>query len=791
MNTIENTVLKYQDIIKQELAVNNASLLKTGALSTIINMFSNIKYDNMIMYNKLLRELNPSTLTEFSSLLLHSSLLNQPVAFATPAKATFSILVPDTIVKKGTVEIIEISKDIEINTTNGISYTLEKDIKIYKTDGSIYAKSFGEGKVDILEIDKIQDPQDPQRLINFIRVQNVVQYKRTLELQRIPSFPFGTNYSFSIPISNIKDVYSIKAFIYRSGSEEKSMEISYNDFLKYTVDELHEIFNMEKLDIEYSKFNSTQFDKAIYLSVKDNNLVFDVGNGLVGDKLKFGDKVYIDLKTTQGYRGNVGNLEVNLENIPISVKNDDDTVIAFYKTNLKMISIDGGKYGKDISSMPELRKELVNRSNETNSLITLNDFQTFYTKGRHAPFVDTKFFNSQNHINVYSVMKDGFDNVIYTTTFNEDKELFLTNTFFPTRNYAEIDLISPFYYKEFKNFFISYIINPKIIIDTYVDEIETSLIETQNLIETQLLYDYTNKKSSIKIRNANNNYVYRITSNLFTMELSKYNSFQEVINQRFLDEYCLLDEKLKDIRIEIMDKSGQLIKTLLCDEEYFQLEELQRHYYYLKLSPFDSSAESKIIIGVPYIDAKYVNSTNPLTLYNKIKDFFNVDSSQDKIAFNVRVTQSLFNTIKIDPIYKDYIVRKSSNMDLLDTKNFIYIKILLDTQKYTLSKFENLAEFKFEIKNSIIKYLKTIEGFETSFYETNIESALKKEHDMITNIDMITPKVFEINNSSIIYNAIEEDIGEASDTDMFTLLNFIPPYFYFDFKNMQIDIELI
>jgi hypothetical protein len=95
METLNQTMLTYEKIISDNLRVDNPILLKTGVLGTFANIFANLKYDANLYFSKLIKEINPATAEDFSSLLFHSSILGQKIDFALPATFDITFIIPD------------------------------------------------------------------------------------------------------------------------------------------------------------------------------------------------------------------------------------------------------------------------------------------------------------------------------------------------------------------------------------------------------------------------------------------------------------------------------------------------------------------------------------------------------------------------------------------------------------------------------------------------------------------------------------------------------------------------
>ena len=131
MTSLNNTILDYEELVRENLKVKNPALLKTGVLGTLINIMSHIKYDSAMYYQKLLRELNPATAEDFNSILFHSAVLDFKIEYAKPASCIINIVIPESSVKTTETVTYHLNRDAQLLDENGYWYTLEEDIKIY------------------------------------------------------------------------------------------------------------------------------------------------------------------------------------------------------------------------------------------------------------------------------------------------------------------------------------------------------------------------------------------------------------------------------------------------------------------------------------------------------------------------------------------------------------------------------------------------------------------------------------------------------------------------------------
>jgi hypothetical protein len=781
MDGLTTTMLKYEDILRKTLKVKNPALLKTGALGSIVNIFSHIKYDTAVYYQKLLRELNPATSTDFKSILFHSSILNYEINFALPAESLMSIIIPDYSIRSTELLTYDINRTIDLKSKENMNYTLEEDIKIYFAHNSVSAERITTNNVYPLEVNKIDSPSNPGESIYLIEYAGLKQYSRNIEAYRVPQYEIGEDISYSLDISAKEDIYEINAYIQSPTGNFLDIDSLYN----YTSDELRNYRDLSSLPIKYNKYNANQFDKHIYLDIKDNQLTFNIGNGIHGKKLDAGSTILIETKLTKGNKGNVNSIDIVVPEVLIT-STDTGGLTSTSKSNLKMLSTTGGFNGKDVDDIEYIRSEMIKKSSTRDSLVSINDFQVQYTLDNTAPFVDAKFFNSQNHMFIYNIIRDKYKKIVNTNTFTLPEDEFSQNLFFPEKEYAGEHLISPFYYKHEFNHYVAYMVKPLIEVKLIAPRDTNRILKLNNNINFQIIYDYFERKTKIRLINVNPLYTYKIDSNLLKAELTMYNNFEQVVNQRFLDQYCLFEEPIKDIIISIID-NDKLVMEYNSIDSYYQLVEKQRHFYYNEISRLDSTKQKKYILNIPYIDKQYLKVNTPLEVYTKLDRFFRVQEDKKRKAFNVDLTQSFFNTIDLPEKNKEFLIDANNNGSLLTAKNIILIEIIVDKYKFNLSNITSSEELEFKIKSEVFKVLSAKEGFTVDYYETLLENSILTKYNMINNIEVISPKLFSIHTSTEIYKNMEKQLGTGPDNlKMIDLVSFVPTYFYFDYDNINI-----
>jgi hypothetical protein len=795
--TLSDTNAHYQEIIRDNLNVKNAALLKTGTLGTLVNIFSNIKQDNKIFSNNLIRELNPATCNTFDSVLFHSSILNYNIEFSQPARGSVQFIIPEVNIRDSEVLTYYINKDTVFIDENGMSANMLTDIQIVATSNSLSAQSYGR-VIEELDVQRVKNPLNTTLYMYLITYNDMVQYERKFDTYVIPdSVQVGTKHIFSIDIPNRNDIYKINVYKYKHDIDN-TYDIDYhssmlmNSVSKYSSDDIAYALNVDNIDIEYYKYGTSQFKEVVFTTLNENSIEVEFGDGVNGKLPTPGDIYIFEVKITKGNKGNVSSAEYNLEDIDV-VSKDVNGYTNRYQTNIKAISSLGYHGGKDIKNISDLRKDMIDQSTIRKSLVSINDFELAFTHEGIKPFVDTKFFNSKNHLFIYGAIRDQYDNIIYTNTFNIEENEFLENLFFPRKTYQGVDLISPFYYKRYSNHYKSYLVIPDVIIDIhslYDDEIT----KTYNKFGLHIKYDYSLQETRFEISNFDPTHTYKVYTNLFSIELSVHNGFKQKINQRFLDEFCLITEDINDVIVDVFDNKDTLIIQYQSKFTYSQLKEKQSHFYYNVLNSIDLNREDKYILQIPFIDDNYFKKTEANRLFTKIDNFFHISENEQEHAFNIEATQAFYNTIFLEPKYGQFIVNENNNGSLLNVKNNILVHLVLDKYKYRLSGYKSQSKLEFDIKSLLIKMLRKKEGFKIEYFETAVESLLIDNFDMIKNVDVISPKMFTTNDTNTIYDKMDTKIGvDEADGGItrFDIIDFIPPYFYYDYANIAIKLVFI
>ena len=814
MDTLDQTMTKYEKIVADNMRVDNPILLKTGALGTMVNIMANMKYDANLYFNKLIKEINPATAEDFSSLLFHSSILNQKIDFALPATFDITFIVPDIKITDNQLITYTIARNNTLTDIYGFKYTLENDIYIYISGSGVQGKAYTNEGLQALKVDKVVNPSSPNSYIYLVSYSGLKQYQREFHTFTIPEYNVGENVTFTIPI-NKENIYDIRVW-YKPTQDDGTTDLAnYNitelELYGYDSNELSTKFGLNELNLKYTKHLSSQYDNDIFLNIKDDLLEFQIGDGYNGQKRNTGETVFIEVRTTKGEEANINTTEWVVTKVLVTT--ESDIRLSNTTLSLKAVSLSGGEGGISFSGIEEIRRSLLKKARSRGSLISTMDFVTEYEIDNGIPFVDSKYLNSKSNVFIYNIMRDFNKKILPSTTLNLSEVEFDQNLFYPTTTINNIKLVSPFLYRKRNNQYDAYLINPEVRINLQTN-VSNKITKISNLIEAYITYDYILQKSKIEIRNYNSNYTYIFRCNLFTMTLNKDNNFQQEISTLFTDQYCLIDEELTmvngyakgltNIRIDILNKfvldseipentntvewTDLYIMNWYSSEKHFQTKLKQSHFLYIDTDTYNTAIETRYVMHIPYIDNAFFSTNEQYKVFTKLDNFFQIIENKQKFPFNLEVMQALYNTITLDEKYSKFILDiNNSALDVIPKLRPI-ITIIIDKTKFNLSEFQTIEEVELSLKLLLIKEFTKLEGFGIEYFESYIESICLQNYPIIKNIEVVNPKALTIKPISTIYYDMENNLG--NDFDILDILNFAPPYFHFDYDNLFMKIIL-
>lgn len=196
-------------------------------------------------------------------------------------------------------------------------------------------------------------------------------------------------------------------------------------------------------------------------------------------------------------------------------------------------------------------------------------------------------------------------------------------------------------------------------------------------------------------------------------------------------------------------------------------------------------AVEPIVLRMPFIDSDYFYSKSASDIFEIMDKYFISDFLQDSINYNTQLTQCFHNTIDIPLKYHDHLFEEMSMPLLIKPEIKIDLDLFLDADAFIVSPFQTRHDFEIAAKINIITFLKNNEGFMIDYFETDLEKNLYNEFSpIIRNVKVNSPTLFRVNNSAVVYSGIQNNLPFKDSLD------FIPPYFYYDYKNITLNINM-
>ena len=816
--TFDEKFLEYQKIIQENFNVQNPFLLKSGFLGTLTNMLAFQSIDAYQYYQKVFQEMHPSLATDFNSMLFHASFYGVNIDLAKPA--TFSVHLQIPIINSDDVLYYKylIRKNTEFNDTNGFSFIIPEDIEIIQSKSKIKAYSYssiqGKKELNVIKTTTITGVD-----IYLVQYDFVKQLKRNFQKIIVPSYDPGTSFMFDINIENYKNLAGVYAWI-----NEPPITNEYDtDKLKLFYNtEISQVFNLKPMNIKYYTFGSSKFDYDLFVDIKESVLSFKTGDGIYGKYLKENTELYIEIDTCKGAEGNLEHIEFTIPNVELERVNLQKQKTVF-NTLLNGFSVSGGSGGMSVEAVESIRNKINDQIKLRNSITTESDFEAVFKYNDSYPYIDSKFIDSKSIVFIFNALKYK-EKVVETTSMNISEYDIANNPFYPEIQYNNKTLISPFYYKKLNNNITqAYIVQPKIDVPLFAGvNVDTSTY-IDNVVYLSIQYDFNTRKSYIVLENTKDDYEYVVSTNQFQITLNYGNAFKWEVNKIYTDDFCIIKDYLYNFNVKIIDNKGNTVLDLYNHDEvngkFHQLKLKQEIYkYYIKLptNNYDvqvstvatdylenelsqilntveqfiqpiQDGELAYLLRLPFIDKEFYDNIDYQDLYDLLNSFFSVNENKNKFSLTTQIQQCFYNTIDLPQEWASYIFEESANI-ITTPKIPIIINLNIDSQQLLLSKYQTLDNLIFNIKLEVIKKLSLKEGFQTEFFESEIENQIfeefNSENKIIKNIEFLSPKKFITKNSDDIYYDLINNF-EVSE-----VIKYVPNYFYFDYDNIQINTSM-
>lgn len=829
------TLNEWENIIRVNMRVTNPTLLKSGALGILANFLAGIKYDALQFYSKTFQEMNVGLAQDFNSMLYHSTVYGAEIEFANPATLSSSLIVPEIQVQQIEELVYEIPRFKTFSDTNGISFTFVSDIKIVVTKGTITATAWNESGSRNLTVTKAANPNIPGSYVYLIHNAEAQQYKREFHSFIVPEYGVGESYIFSVGVGDIRTLKDLKAWLNIGDPVDDLNRIDKlgpEDITALNLDPNNN-YNFIPMNIKYHKFDSSIRENNLFATLYEASIQFETGNGFNGLIPPPNSQIIVGTETSLGEQGNIQNAEFLVTDVFVKELYNGSAIYNSYTTTINGVSTAGAAGGYSVPGVDQIRESIFDRISVRESIITENDYERLFEYQRIRPFVDAKFIDAKAFVFLFNVIHEN-DQVIKTNTFNIKEAELIQEPFYPELTYNGITLVSPFYYKnKDENQIEGYMVNPEVVFSLQPDITSPDYINENNYrAKIVLSYDFGMRKSYIGITDgAMDNYQYEFkaetSSGVINIILNKNNDFKQEINETYTDPYCIIRDMWTNIVVTVstVDYNAltyvpelKMIYRTPSGEAYTQLHLKQTFYKYFQDLPEDAAPvyddlfntgyldnninnimstindvfemsvpyqTEPVVLRLPFIDKDYYYSKPPSDVFEMMDQYFIVDYLEDSINYNTQLTQAFHNTIDIPAVYYSYLFEENTMPQLPTPKIPIKLQLYLDSDAFLTSKYGNMTDFEVAVRITIIKFLKKNEGFTIEFFETDLEKELYNQFNpIIRNVRVESPSLFRVNNSSVIYEKIQKEL------EFQEVLDFIPPYFYYDYDNIELTIDM-
>ena len=827
--TYNSTLTEYENIIRTKLKVVNPTLIKSGALGILTNYLAGIKYDAFQLYAKTFQEMNVGLAQDFNSMLYHSTIYGTELEFAQPATLASSIVIPELRLAELSELVYTIPRFATFSDNNDLNFIYTSEIKMSITNKGMNATAWnpitGTSKLSVI---KAPNPNVPGSNVFLIFNDVSKQYTRKFQEFIVTDHSVGESFEFSIGIDSVNNLKGTRVWK-NTGTNLTTVQMSLledvdPDAIEGSFDEYGAI--IEEVNLKFYKFDSSIFDDDIFLEIQDTSLNFETGDGLHGKLQAKETQLIVEVQETKGLQGNVANSEYIISDSFVQERYGSESPLGNPNpTTLNGLSTTGSYGGTNVQHVENIRQNIFNQINIRDSIITENDYERLFKYQGVAPFVDAKFVDAKAFVFLFNVIHDN-DLVVPSMSINFKEEHLIEDPFYPLYDYNGVSLISPFYYKhQDPNTVDAYVVNPKVPFTLNETSISALNQSADYRVDIGLTYEFQRTQNSMNgtsfieiLGDIPDGYYYEFECswlNGAVIRLNAGNSFKQEIDRMYTDAYCIVNDKTTEVIVRVYlettsatnQYSAESVAEYSDTSEHHQLIKKQQFYKYFRpqedeiinipdtntgyldnfleniftevCDVFQENIENQTesyLLRMPFIDEGWFFGKTTQEIFEILDSYFIVDYVGDNVNYNTQLTQAFHNTIDIPDKYYPWVFEKTTMPIISSPKLPISLELFLDRNQFITSPYQTQNDFEIALKIAVIQFMKTKEGFQIDFYETELEKMIYNEFSpLVINVKSLSPNLFQVNNAATLYNNIQENLPFDD------LLDFIPPYFYYDY----------
>ncbi|MFW6219377.1 MAG: hypothetical protein ACOC33_00785 [bacterium] len=396
LKTPQEYITEYAQKLRNDLNMYDLDVNYFGFVGFILNALGWGRFDSSQYYDFLFKEAFISTSDKDENLTLHGSIHNYNPTPGIPSQAIGNIHFDFDALPRFNSSIMN-SREVHFGG-NDIYFDIDQ-FRFYVQSKYIFYQDANQIKTIIIDPDgKIEHIPSASRQIT-VPLRNTKQYDIENINIKLPHYPFGSYYSYSIDLS--------KSFLYDIDIEVKESDSS--EFNKY--------------EYSFIKFLQDGNSKTVFLkNLSPMSFVIEFGSGIHGNWTP-NSTVNIKIYSTHGSKGNLSHKNEYAVKIksPIYMTthyHNSDAQISNISPKLFNIEFEYSEGGKDMASGPQLRDNIITYIQSRDNLINDIDFKNIYEKyhtKNDFKFLLRKIGPIDNTFYLYNVFRNKYMNIIPTT----------------------------------------------------------------------------------------------------------------------------------------------------------------------------------------------------------------------------------------------------------------------------------------------------------------------------------------------------------------------------------------
>lgn len=767
----------YYSELKNSLNTTDIQISKSGLIGYILSLLGNLQYDIKQYYDMLFNESFPVLALNDENIYHHAETFGYKISYAIPAKLNgqMQLNIENLPISGSKVARKEIIFEDIATVINGMEFILVAQYKINIIRDDLANYNYN---ANISAFDKTQKIIAFTESQPYLPIIDLWQYKVETRTYTIPLYPFGSFYPIVFNL-NGEDIYKIEVSV-----KELTSDTGFIDY-----------------DVKTNKNYALPTERIVFLKTTDlNTITLELGSGYNGKYIPR-SSVKISIFTTYGSRGNVGTVSVNAIKGTISeIAYDDANRILYQNTNIinpsNLISfnIDNGDTGQDILSGESLRTQLLKFIQSRSNLISETDYRQIVSNYFNKQEIMFKKSSLQeNTINIYVPLFDRYLYPVKSATLSMNIGDFTMHMignkyiYYPRVMINNVPYISPFIY-EFNDLIHGYeasiLYKGNLIYPNTIDKINANYTVAPPLLYLNIEYNTLDASITFYVKSPSPLDKYNFEITVASLDILKQKLIADPNDDTIVSfNYGSLFYSPILITIDMYSIVGN---ELLYSLKFKDVIIIKKLYDIMTLYRYNVNSVD-MIINVPVIEENSFITDEKFFIDQMIYKFSNI---------NITNTRMISDNPQIRFLNTGYISSRYNKMLTVQQYDF---EITLPFKVELILTFNKVELFKQKL--DILNQVEIIRLAVSKFLlnnktDTQITFFRSELIDLIHNYNFIRGVLVTITdwNGYIIpegsYSTItQNDIIKTLTKDL--LLNYNPPYFYWDINNIKIDYTML